>query len=130
MRIQKDSWLLTRPICHRGLWGDGVAENSATAYENAARKGYPIEIDLYKTTDGALVSFHDNTLERMTGEKGFIYEKSLAELKSLNLIGTNEKIPTFSEVLEIAKGRSPLLIEIKNQPDKSVVKSVAETLKG
>ena len=129
MRIEKDSWLITRPIAHRGLWGNGVIENSVTAYELAAKKQYPIEIDLYKTTDGELVSFHDNTLNRMTGENGFIYEKTLSELKSLRLSGTDEKIPTFNEVLEIAKNRSPLLIEIKNQPDKTVVDSVVKRLK-
>ena len=129
MRIEKDSWLITRPIAHRGLWGNGVIENSVTAYELAAKKHYPIEIDLYKTTDDELVSFHDNTLNRMTGKDGFIYEKSLAELKNLRLSGTNEKIPTFNEVLEIAKNRSPLLIEIKNQPDKTVVDSVVKRLK-
>lgn len=129
-RLQDGHWLLTKPIAHRGLWGDGVIENSLSAYENAAKKGYPIEIDIYSTTDGELVCFHDQTLKRMTGEDGFIYQKSLAELKDLRLIGGDEQIPTLKEVLSVAKGRSPLLIEIKDQPDKDIVKRTVAALKG
>ncbi len=129
MRLNKDSWLLTKPIAHRGLWGGDIKENSISAYKLASEKGYPIEIDLYLTTDGHLVSFHDDTLDRMTGESGFIYEKTLSELKELRLKGSDEPIPTFDEVLEIANGKSPLLIEIKNQPNKDIVKKVVERLK-
>ena len=129
MRIKKDNFLLTRPIAHRGLWGEGFTENSLSAYRNAAEKGYPIEIDLYLSTDGVLFSFHDKTLNRMTGESGYIYEKTAAELKALRLNGTDETIPTFDEVLKIAEHKVPLLIEIKNQPDKTVVDKTVARLK-
>lgn len=129
MRIKKDNFLLTRPIAHRGLWGEGFTENSLSAYRNAAEKGYPIEIDLYLSTDGVLFSFHDKTLDRMTGESGYIYEKTAAELKALRLNGTDETIPTFDEVLKIAEHKVPLLIEIKNQPDKTVVDKTVARLK-
>lgn len=128
-RIPKNYWLLNRPVAHRGLWGGEIIENSLTAYRNAVEKGYPIEIDLYVTKDGHLVSFHDSTLKRMTGADGYIYEKTLAELKQLQLLGTDERIPTFDEVLEIAENKVPLLIEIKDQPDKTVVEKTVERLK-
>ena len=128
-RIPKNYWLLNRPVAHRGLWGGEIIENSLTAYRNAVEKGYPIEIDLYVTKDGKLVSFHDSTLKRMTGADGYIYEKTLAELKQLQLLGTDERIPTFDEVLEIAENKVPLLIEIKDQPDKTVVEKTVERLK-
>lgn len=128
-RIPKNYWLLNRPVAHRGLWGEEIIENSLTAYRNAVEKGYPIEIDLYVTKDGKLVSFHDSTLKRMTGADGYIYEKTLAELKQLQLLGTDERIPTFDEVLEIAENKVPLLIEIKDQPDKTIVEKTVERLK-
>lgn len=128
-RIPKNYWLLNRPVAHRGLWGGEIIENSLTAYRNAVEKGYPIEIDLYVTKDGKLVSFHDSTLKRMTGADGYIYEKTLAELKQLQLLGTDERIPTFDEVLEIAENKVPLLIEIKDQPDKTIVEKTVERLK-
>ena len=128
-RIANDSWILTKPICHRGLWGKDVPENSVKAYQLASEKGYPIEIDLYMTKDGHLVSFHDGTLKRMTGADGFIYEKTLKELKELRLSDSDYTIPTFDEVLEIARGKSPLLIELKDQPDLTYVDKVIERLK-
>ena len=129
MRISKDFWLLSRPIAHRGLWGKTVVENSITAYKLASEKGYPIEIDLYETSDGEIVSFHDQTLERLTGEKGYVYDKTLKQIKSLKILGSEEKIPTFDEVLKMCEGKSPLLIEIKNQPSKTVVKKIVDKLK-
>ena len=130
MAISNESWLFTRPIAHRGLWGGEIQENSLTAYKRAAEKGYPVEIDLFLTIDGEIVCFHDDTLSRMTGADGKITEKSLAELKVLNLKGTTEKIPTLKEVLDICRGKSPLLIEIKDQPNDFIVDKTVETLKG
>lgn len=129
MNIQNDFWLFTRPIAHRGLWGGEIQENSLTAYKKAAEKGYPIEIDLYITIDGEVVCFHDDTLSRMTGADGKITDKTLAELKALNLKGTAEKIPTLREVLAVCRGKSPLLIEIKDQPNDFIVDSAVEILK-
>mgnify|MGYP004573844539 FL=1 len=51
MRIPDSGWLKTTPIAHRGLWGNGIPENSSLAYEAAAKVGSPIEIDLYFTKD-------------------------------------------------------------------------------
>ncbi len=129
MRIDENHWLLTKPIAHRGLWGGDVPENSTLAYQNAVDNGYPIEIDLYLTKDGKLVSFHDSHLRRMTGENAFIYEKTLAELKALKLKDSEFSIPTFDEVLEICENKTPLLIEIKNQPNKTIVDEVVKRLK-
>lgn len=130
MRINKDFWLLNRPVAHRGLWGGDVVENSLTAYENAVKNGYPIEIDIYQSADGVLFSFHDQALSRMTGADGLIFEKTAAELKSLKLSNTEERIPTLDEVLELVDGKVPLLIEFKDQPDKSYIKNAVDRLKG
>jgi glycerophosphoryl diester phosphodiesterase len=129
MRLVKDSWLFTRPIAHRGLWGDEIVENSLSAYQNAVDKGYPIEIDLYTSIDGVLFSFHDKSLTRMTGADGNIFEKDAHFIKSLSLLNTAEKIPTFDEVLSLVDGKVPLLIELKDQPDKNYVDKVVERLK-
>lgn len=128
MRINLKSALFSVPIAHRGLWGEGITENSAFAYEHAAANGYPVEIDVYASLDGELFCFHDKSLERMTGVKGFIYEKTAEEIKSFDLIGGG-KIPTLKETLSIAEGRIPLLIEIKNQPDKRIVEKTVAALK-
>lgn len=129
MRIDQNHWLLSRPIAHRGLWGGDIIENSITAYKKAAELGYPIEIDLFLTTDKKLVCFHDDNLKRMTGVDKLIYNCSLEELQSLSLSNTNEKIPTFEQVKEIACGKVPLLIELKSHPQKDFVDIVVNSLK-
>lgn len=129
MKIKPNSWLLTKPIAHRGLWGDGIIENSIPAYQNAVDNGYPIEIDLHLSTDGVLFSFHDNNLKRMTGVDKSIHDLSSAEIKALRLSGSEQQIPTFDEVLDTVDGKVPLLIEIKNQHNKSVVDKAVERLK-
>lgn len=129
MRIDNASWLLNKPIAHRGLWGGSIVENSITAYENAIKHGYPIEIDVYQTKDGKLVCFHDTYLHRMTNENAYVFEKTLDELNSLLLNGTTEKIPTLDQVLQLCENKVPLLVELKNQPSKSFVMQVVNRLK-
>ena len=129
MRLNNEYWLFHKPIAHRGLWGNGLIENSLSAYQNAVDNGYPIEIDLYSSSDGVLFSFHDATLVRMTGADGFIFQKSSVQLKELRLLDSQEKIPTFDEVLSLVDGKVPLLIELKDQPDKTYVDKVVERLK-
>ena len=129
-----ESGLIKKPIAHRGLWGNCssgfVAENSLTAYEAAAAHDIPVETDLYMSTDGVLYCFHDKTLERTTNGSGYIYEKSSAQLDSLTLKGSSaEKIPRLSQLLEIAYGRCPLLIELKSQKSKFFTETAISVLK-
>lgn len=130
MKLPENYWLFTRPVAHRGLWGGKIIENSLSAFSAAAEKGYPVEIDLFLTTDGEIVCFHDEELYRMTGTHGKITDKTLAELKALSLLGTAEKIPTFREVLGVCRGKSPLLIEIKDQKNDYIVDKTVDILKG
>jgi len=129
MRLKGDSWLLNIPIAHRGLWGGNLIENSIPAYKNAISHGFAIEIDVYSSVDGELFCFHDQNLERMTGAKGKIYEKTAKELKLLSLSDSKEKIPTFDEVLSTVNGKVPLLIELKDQPNGVFVDKVVNRLK-
>lgn len=105
----------TSMFAHRGYHDIAhcVPENSMTAFHAAITRGYGIELDLHLTRDGRLVVFHDDTLERLCGCPGRIEELSFEEIKNLCLLGTNERIPLFEEVLAAVDGRVPLLIELK-----------------
>ena len=83
------------------------------AFRLAVEKGYGIELDVQLSADGIPVVFHDNTLTRMCGVNRRVRELTLAELKALSLGGTEERIPTFQEFLEMVDGRVPLIVEIK-----------------
>ena len=77
------------------------------------KAGYAIETDVHFTKDGQIAVFHDDNLERMTGDKRDLKDLTLAELKELRLGGTEERIPSFEEFLALVNGKVPLLIEIK-----------------
>lgn len=129
MRIPKDSWLFNTPIAHRGLWNEQIPENTMPAFENAINHGFAIEIDVYITTDDEIVVIHDDELSRLTGVSGKPNEKSLAELKSLRILGTDNQIPTLKELLKVVDGKVPLLIEIKPTQRMEVVDKTVEILK-
>ncbi|HIT62490.1 MAG TPA: glycerophosphodiester phosphodiesterase, partial [Candidatus Caccovivens faecavium] len=109
------SWLVETPIAHRGLHDKVSPENSLSAFEKAVENGYAIELDVQLLADDTVVVFHDESLSRMTGNDGYIKFLNKEDLKVLKLGNSKEHIPTFEEVLKLVNGRTPLLIEIKNQ---------------
>jgi len=108
---------------HRGLHGEGRAENSMSAFRAAIDAGFGIELDVRLSSDGVLVVFHDDTLDRVTGVSGRVDAFTARELSEISLSGTADTVPTFREVLELIDGRVPLLIEIKEDAGKSAVSS-------
>lgn len=110
-------WLLERPIAHRGLHDveQGVPENSLPAFEAAALVGYPIELDVRVTADGVAVVFHDLDLMRLANRPGRIEDVDSDAVRELRLCGTGYSVPLLRDVLDIVGGRTPLLIEVKNE---------------
>ncbi len=115
---------------HRGLHGGGIPENSLAAFEKACASGFGIELDVQLSCDGEVMVFHDYTLVRMTGMEKKLCELTAEELGALRLAETDEKIPTFREVLSLVDGRVPLLVELKGESgDTSLCPKVAELLR-
>ena len=100
---------------HRGLFDNDseAPENSLAAFKKAVDAGYGIEMDVQLTKDDQLVVFHDASLKRMCGIDGKVWEYTLEELQKFRLKGSNERIPTFADVLKLVDGRVPLIIEYK-----------------
>lgn len=117
MYTELPAWIVEQPIAHRGLHdlARGVPENSIAAFEAAAGAGFPAELDVRVTRDGAAVVFHDRTLERLTGAEGEVGDAELDELVHLQLSGTPHTVPSLLDALEAVSGRIPLLIEVKNE---------------
>ena len=105
-------------FAHRGLHtkDKSVPENSLPAFKAAAEAGYGIELDLQFSKDEQIVVFHDDTLKRVCGVDGRVDAYTYDELKEMKLCKSDERIPLFSEVLELVDGRVPLLVEFKNGP--------------
>jgi glycerophosphoryl diester phosphodiesterase len=129
---------LDRPFAHRALHDRtaGRIENSRAAVSAAVAAGYGIEIDLQLSADGRAMVFHDYDLGRLTGARGLVRRLDAADLAAIALTGSDEGIPTLSEILALVAGRVPLLIEVKDQdgalgPDVGrLEKAVAADLSG
>ncbi len=122
-----------RNIAHRGLHkrDKSVPENSMAAFERAVESGYGIELDVHLTADGYLAVFHDDELERMCGVPGRIEDQTYEQLSRLILAGTEQRIPQLRQVLELVKGRVPIILEIKRgSRNKETCKKVYDALHG
>lgn len=107
-------------IGHRGA--SAIApENTLAAFERAFADGADgIELDVTLSSEGVPVVIHDDTLRRTTGVEGYVWRRSVFELKALDAgswFGASfagERIPTLAEALELAKGRGIVNVEIKS----------------
>ena len=110
---------------HRGLHGNGAAENSMTAFRLAVENGYGMEFDLHLLKDGNLGVMHDSLLNRTTGQAGRIEDLYTQDLKNYRLENTEDTIPQFADVLTLVDGKVPLIIELK--PEDGNHAKLAET---
>jgi glycerophosphoryl diester phosphodiesterase len=89
-----------RPVAfaHRG----GAAhhpENSWPAFEYAVKLGYAyLETDARSTSDGALVAFHDKTLDRVTDSRGPVSAMTYQRVRSARIEG-KEPIPLIEDLI-------------------------------
>ena len=130
--------MLADKYAHRGYHDKPmIPENSMAAFRRAIEHGWGVEFDVHLIADGSLVVFHDEELERETGVRGEIEDYDIINLSRLRLEGTDEKIPSFNEVLELFENMPgpdgkpcPLLIELKVARGnyKALVKAVCERL--
>jgi glycerophosphoryl diester phosphodiesterase len=109
-------WLTARPIAHRGLHDSarGVVENSLGAARAAFAKGYAMECDLRLSRDGEVFVFHDETLDRLCGESLRFDALDAAQLQGKILRGSGEPIATLQQLLGVAEGARPLILELKS----------------
>ncbi len=110
-----------RVIAHRGASGY-APENTMAAFKKALEMGAEmIEFDVHRSSDGKFVIMHDDETDRTTGFKGKIAEMTLEQIEQLDAGSwfskdfTGEKVPTLSQVLEWAKGKIQVNIEIKSE---------------
>ena len=118
--VPYDKWMKYPRVCaHRGF-NTVAPENTMPAFGAAVAMGaQEIEFDVWSTADGELVTAHDPTLERVSNGNGKIWEKTLAELKTLDFgVKFSEKfkglqIVTVEELLKQFSGRVIMNIHVK-----------------
>ena len=128
MKLQ-NNWLLDRPFAHRGWHNSEIPENSLTAFEEAIKRNYGIQLDVVLTEDRKVIVFNDPRLSRMTGVDGYVANSTYAGIKNLKLGKTNEHIPLLSDVLKLVDGRVPVIINIKSVQKLSFESLVLDEIK-
>lgn len=118
-------------VAHRGCWTH-APENSVASMDDCVDLGVDaVEIDVRLTRDGELVVFHDRRLNRMTPLEGNVDEVTLEELRAVYLyerdgspapqyghaLLSDQKVATLEEILEAARGRLMINLEIKTSPN-------------
>ena len=96
-------------------------ENTMAAFRLALEQGADgIELDVQMTRDGELVVIHDETLDRTSSGSGYLFQRSYAEIKSIDAGSwfstefAGESIPRLNDVLDLMQGSQRTLnIELK-----------------
>jgi glycerophosphoryl diester phosphodiesterase len=109
-------------VGHRGARGH-APENTLASFDLAVEMGVSaVETDVHLSKDGEVVLIHDHTVDRTTNGHGFVGDMTLRELKQLDAGSwydarfEGQRILTLSELLEWARDRVGVAIEIKNGP--------------
>lgn len=102
---------------HRAAHQD-YPENSLAAINESIRLGVDIiEIDVRQSKDGKFVLMHDGTVDRTTNGTGKVSDLNFSDLRALHLVHdgeiTDERIPTFEELLKATKGQILIDVDFK-----------------
>lgn len=101
-----------RTVGHRGA-SALAPENTLRAVELAIAHGLDlVEVDVYTSREGALVTVHDADLRRVAGRAERVADLTAAELAGVEL-GAGQGVPRLAEVLALARGRIGVYVELK-----------------
>ena len=106
-------------IAHRGAAGK-APENTLASIRQAIKDGADwIEIDVQETVDGEVVVIHDSDFMKLAGVNLKVWDGTLEQLKEIDIGSwfdpefSAERVPTLAEVLEEARGKAQVMIELK-----------------
>lgn len=90
-------------------------ENTLRAFERAIPMGATLlELDIHLSREGHLMVIHYAEVSRTTNGVGYVSDMTLKQIKELDA-GKGEQVPTLTEVIDLARGRAKLYIELKGQ---------------
>lgn len=111
-------------------------ENTVAALKEAiAAEAEIAEIDVQQTKDGVLVILHDTSFKRTTGLSQKVWETDYSTVATLDAgasfssLFSGESVPTLEEMLEEAKDKIQLMVELKSTGhDENLVESAIEQI--
>lgn len=104
---------------HRGGPEPGFPENAIETLAHVMTQApMLLEIDIRRSRDGVLLVFHDEELDADTEASGPLAEQAASVLQALRLRDnhgqfTGSRIPALSDILEWARGRAVLQLDVK-----------------
>ncbi len=99
-------------IAHRNET-PGCPENSVASLEYSAQPGiYAVECDVRRTGDGQYVIYHDDTLERLTGDHRAVSAVTFEEMRRV-LADVNRAVITLDELTASYRKKTPILLHVK-----------------
>ncbi len=106
-------------IAHRGAAGIRP-ENTLASVEQALEDGADwVEIDVQETADGQIVVVHDSDFMKLAGVDLKVWNATMEDLAEIDIGGwfdpvyADQRTPLLREVLERARDRAKVLIELK-----------------
>ncbi|SFF68909.1 glycerophosphodiester phosphodiesterase [Roseobacter denitrificans] len=106
-------------IGHRGA-AASRPENTMAAVIKAIEDGADwVEIDVQETADGEVLVVHDSDFMKAAGVDRKVWDVTMEEVAQIDIgtwfdpIYADERPPLLRDVLEVVKGRSKLIIELK-----------------
>ena len=125
-------------VAHRGVSGV-EKENTCPAFVLAGNKSYyGIECDVHVTADGKYVICHDDDVERVTGVKDMVIEKTnFADIVAVPILDTDGVtkrsdlvFPTLEDYIKICRKYNKVaVLELKNRIVKEHVKGIIEQIR-
>jgi glycerophosphoryl diester phosphodiesterase len=106
-------------------------ENTMPAFAEAVRVSADyIEVDVRTTSDGKLVLMHDASVTRTTDGQGDVAKMTFDEIRALDA-GIKKgpefkgvRVPTFDEVLDYARGKINIYVDVKQVVAKDLVEHI------
>ena len=111
-----------RAFAHRGWHIDDLAgaENTMAAFTRALAEGYRyLETDVRVTSDGVLVAFHDDVLDRVTDARGRIEESPADEIRRAQVAGAYP-IPRFEQLAQLLRDHPTARMNVDAKSDATV----------
>jgi glycerophosphoryl diester phosphodiesterase len=109
-------------VGHRGAMGH-APENTMASFRKGVELGAPLlELDVHLSADRRLVVIHDDTVDRTTDGTGRVSDLTAEQIGRLDAGSwrspefAGERVPMLEDVLDWARGRVGLVIELKLGP--------------
>jgi glycerophosphoryl diester phosphodiesterase len=106
-------------VAHRGAAGR-APENTLASMRMAIEDGADwLEIDVQESADGEVMVIHDSDFMKLANVNMKVWDGSYADIREIDVGGwfdkqfSDERVPTLAEVLELARGKARVVIELK-----------------